>query len=203
MEAGLHEIGLALDATQVAKLLAYLALLQKWNATYNLTAVRDPDEMLVQHLLDSLAVIPAVDARVPLAHARIADVGSGAGLPGIPWAIVFPAATVRLVEPVGKKSAFQRQCQAELGLANLIVTNGRAEDVRDPQDVVVCRAFASLADFVAASESMAPAGSVRVAMKGRVPEAELRALPAGLDVETIPVHVPQLNADRHLVLMRA
>jgi 16S rRNA (guanine527-N7)-methyltransferase len=197
----LTEIGLALDDARIALLLEYIGLLDKWNGVYNLTAVRDPDQMLLQHVVDSLAVIPALVARQPLDGARIADVGSGAGLPGIPLAIVYPGATVQLIDPVGKKSAFQRQCQAELGLRNLIVTNARAESVTQTQDLVICRAFASLADFVASARGMTGPQTLLAAMKGQSPDDEIAALPPGLSVETVPIAVPRLGAARHLVLI--
>jgi 16S rRNA (guanine527-N7)-methyltransferase len=198
----LAALGLALDDARIDLLLDYLGLLDKWNGVYNLTAIRDPDQMLVQHLVDSLAVIPVLAARLALDDARIADVGSGAGLPGIPLAIVHPGATVQLIEPVGKKSAFQRQCQAELGLRNLVVTNDRAESVTQAQDLVICRAFASLADFVIAARGMTGPATLLAAMKGQAPHDEIAALPPGLSVETVPIDVPLLDATRHLVLMR-
>jgi 16S rRNA (guanine527-N7)-methyltransferase len=194
-------IGLALDDDHIARLLDYVGLLDKWNAVYNLTAIRDPDQMLVQHVVDSLAVVPALAARLPLANARIADVGSGAGLPGIPLAILYPDATVQLIDPVGKKSAFQRQCQAELGLRNLVVTHGRAESVTQTQDLIVCRAFASLADFVGAAQRMTGPQTLLAAMKGQLPDDEIAALPPGISVEALPIAVPRLDAARHLVLM--
>lgn len=203
LRASLTALGLSLVDHQVARLLAYLDLLRKWNKIYNLTAIRDPDEMLQQHLVDTLTVIPVLAGRIRLETALIADVGSGAGLPGIPLAIAFPHAQVLLIEPVGKKSAFQRQCQAELALTNVRVLNDRSESVQARQDLVICRAFASLPDFVAATEGMTDAMTLRVAMKGRLPEDELAALGrARLSVETLRLTVPGLDAERHLVLMR-
>jgi 16S rRNA (guanine527-N7)-methyltransferase len=197
------ELGLELADTQVERLLRFLSLLHKWNAVYNLTSVRDPNDMLIQHVVDSLAVIPPLAARSHLASARIADVGSGAGLPGIPLAIVLPESRVQLIEPVGKKSAFQAQCKAELALTNLIIYHGRAEAVSEVQDIVICRAFASLATFAAVSAGMIGAGTLLVAMKGQAPEAEIAALPAGeWSAESLPIAVPRSSARRHLVLMR-
>jgi 16S rRNA (guanine527-N7)-methyltransferase len=199
----IEELGLDLVDAQVDRLLRFLSLLHKWNAVYNLTSVRDPNEMLIQHVVDSLAVIPPLAARSRLGSARIADVGSGAGLPGIPLAIAFPESRVQLIEPVGKKSAFQSQCKAELALTNLIIYNGRAEAVHEVQDIVICRAFASLAAFAAASVGMTGPGTLLVAMKGQAPDAEIAALPAGAWVaESLPIAVPRSSARRHLVLMR-
>jgi 16S rRNA (guanine527-N7)-methyltransferase len=204
LRSALAELGLTLDDARVRQLLDYVGLLHKWNTVYNLTAIRDPDAMLVQHLFDSLAVIPPLLAQddLQLEAARVADVGSGAGLPGIPLAIVFPRATVRLVDPVGKKSAFQRQCQAELALTNIMIYNGRAEAVKEIHDLVICRAFASLADFVRASDGMTGPETVLAAMKGQAPANELASLPAGLTTQVHPVRVPGLDASRHLVLIR-
>jgi 16S rRNA (guanine527-N7)-methyltransferase len=202
LQAAILELGLHLDPSQAGRLLGYLDLLHKWNATYNLTAVRDPDAMLVQHLIDSLAVIPPLQRRIRLDTARIADVGSGAGIPGIPLAIALPGARVTLVEPVGKKSAFQRQCQAELALTNVIIYNGRAEALTELQDLIVCRAFASLADFVEASAAMTGPATILAAMKGQRPDAEVAALPPGLSAEVVPIVVPGMAASRHLVLIR-
>lgn len=204
LRQGVDEIGLALDDMTRQRLLDYLALLRKWNAVYNLTAVRDPSQMLIQHLLDSLAVIPPLRRHVALDGARIADVGSGAGLPGIPLAIVHPEALILSIEPVGKKTAFQRQVCSELALANVNVYTGRAEGLSTPCDVVLCRAFASLADFVDVATGLTGPSTLLVAMKGQRHgiDAELAALGDGFTVEVEPLRVPFLAAERHLVLLR-
>jgi 16S rRNA (guanine527-N7)-methyltransferase len=204
LRQGVTELGLALDDTTLQRLLDYLALLAKWNAVYNLTAVRDPTQMLVQHLLDSLAVIPPLERRLDLAHASVADVGSGAGLPGIPLAIVHPGARVLSIDPVGKKTAFQRQVCSELALTNFNVYTGRAEALATPCDLVICRAFASLVDFVDAAAGLTGPSTLLAAMKGQREgiDAEIAALGGHFTVEVEPLRVPFLAAERHLVLLR-
>lgn len=208
--SGLDSLGL--DAGLASPLLDYLALLVKWNGVYNLTAVREPVEMLRQHLLDSLSIVVPLAARLPRRDGapcgRVVDVGSGAGLPGIVLALAWPQAQVLLVEPIGKKAAFLRQCQAELALTNVSVAASRVEDLPEPApgqapDLVVCRAFASLADFAAAIARLAGPATLAAAMKGAVPGDEIAALPAGWSVtDVLPLRVPQLEAARHLVLMQ-
>jgi 16S rRNA (guanine527-N7)-methyltransferase len=204
LRSGLDTLDLPLTDEAVARLLAYLGLLAKWNAVYNLTAVRDPHAMLVQHVLDSLAVVRPLRAALDLDHARIADVGSGAGLPGLLFAIVCPAAQVLSIEPVGKKTAFQKQVAAELALTNVEILTSRAEAVNRPTDLVVSRAFAALADFLSASSGLIGPDTLVAALKGQRAgiEAECTALPPGWQVEITPVTVPSLAAQRHLVLMR-
>ena len=206
---GLAELGL--DAAPAERLLDYLALLLKWGRVYNLTAIRDPLAMLRQHLFDSLSIVAPLAARMPIrsgARWRVADVGSGAGLPGIVLALAWPQAEVLLVEPVDKKAAFLRQCQAELALANVRVSASRVEalaaaDVESPPDLIVCRAFASLADFAEAIQRIVGPDTLIAAMKGALALDELAALPPGWSVaETLPLRVPELDAARHLVLMR-
>jgi len=206
---GLAESGLG--AAPAERLLDYLALLVKWGRVYNLTAIRDPLAMLRQHLFDSLSIVGPLAARLPTrpgARWRVVDVGSGAGLPGIVLALAWPQAEVLLVEPVGKKAAFLRQCQAELALANIEVSASRVEalaagDAEPRPDLIVCRAFASLADFAEAIERIAGPDTLVAAMKGALPLDELAALPPGWSViETLPLRVPELDAARHLVLMR-
>jgi 16S rRNA (guanine527-N7)-methyltransferase len=203
LRQGVVRLGLVLDDPTLRKLLDYLGLLRKWNSVYNLTAVRDPAQMLVQHLLDSLAILPTLQRRLDLAHTTIADVGSGAGLPGIPLAIVQPTARVISIEPVGKKSAFQRQVCGELALANVEVYTGRAESIARPVDLVLCRAFASMADFVDAAAGLTGPATVLAAMKGQRAEidAEIASLPPHYDVTVEPLQVPFLAAERHLVLL--
>jgi len=203
LQHALAELGLDLPPEAVTRLLKYLALLKKWNATYNLTAIRDEEQMLVQHLLDSLSVL-AVLEKSALAGRCWADIGSGAGLPGIPLAIACPEVDMSLVEAVEKKTVFQRQAKIELGLANLTVIGGRAENLpAGGFDAVVARAFASLADFVGlAGHLVGPQGKL-YAMKGRLPQDEIEQLPAlWRVVENVSLHVPGLNAQRCLIVLQ-
>ena len=201
------ELQLPLSRTQTDTLLAYLALLQRWNATYNLTAVRDAPSMLVQHLADCLAVIKPVKRGVleqAASQPRLLDVGSGGGLPGAVIAVMCPDIAVVCVDTVGKKAAFVRQAAGELKLRNLQAEHARVEALKlPPFDVVTSRAFASLADFVNLTRAhVAPNGSW-MAMKGKLPEAEMAALPAHVEVFHVEhLTVPRLNADRCLVWMK-
>jgi len=203
---GLRSLGVALPAGVHARIDAYLALLAKWNRTYNLTAIREPVRMVTHHVLDSLAVLPALDRLAPRATAtRLLDVGSGGGLPGIPLALARPAWQITLSESNQKKAAFLTQATIELGLANVEVELGRVEDMRAaaPFDIVISRAFADLATFAATSARHLATGGVLVAMKGTDPVDERAALPTNVDaVETIALRVPGLDAARHLVVMR-
>ena len=197
LEHGLAQLApLALPAGAPVKLLEYLALLEKWNRTYSLTAIRDPLAMVVHHLLDSLVVLP----HLPLGEsARLADAGSGAGLPGIPLAIARPRWHVALAESSQKKAAFLRQARIELALANVEVHEGRVERWR-PQplfDLVISRAFAALADFLAACRHLVVAGGTLAAMKGAAPP---QAPPA---CKLVRLQVPLLHAQRHLLLCPA
>lgn len=203
LQHGLAELGLDLPPEAVNRLLAYLALLKKWNATYNLTAIRDEDQMLVQHLLDSLSVLPVLE-KSALAGRRWADVGSGAGLPGIPLAIVCPEVAMSLVEAVEKKTVFQRQAKIELGLANLTVVGGRVEQLpAGGFDAVISRAFASLADFVGLAGHLPGPHGKLYAMKGRLPQDEIEQLPAAWRVlENASLHVPGLDAQRCLIVLQ-
>ncbi len=207
LRAGLQSLGLDLNDAQVEALLDYLSLIQKWTRVYNLTAVRDPQEMLTHHLLDSLAVIAPM--RQQLAERglseslRVLDVGSGAGLPGVVLAICCPALTVHCVDTVAKKAAFVQQVAVSLKLPNLRGIHARVESLTEPYDLVCSRAFASLVDFTTWSEAaLAPTG-VWMAMKGKDPQAEIDALGAALCVFHVePLQVPGLEADRCLVWMR-
>jgi 16S rRNA (guanine527-N7)-methyltransferase len=199
--AGLRTLGLALDTPATDRLIAYLGLLARWNRVYNLTAVRDPAQMLTQHLLDSLAVVGPL-RRVRPQPARLLDVGSGAGLPGVVIAIAQPAWQVVCIDAVEKKARFVQQVVAELGLPNLVAEHGRVEAVAaQPFDVITARAFASLADFVALTQKQLAAGGVWMAMKGRRPDDEIAALPAGITAVVEPLQVPGLDAERCLVWM--
>ena len=202
LQAGLAAEGLELPAATQSRLLAYVALLNKWNGTYNLTAIRKEGDMIAQHLLDSLSVLPALPESA-LAGRRWADVGSGAGLPGIPLAIVRPDLDMTLIETVEKKSAFLRQAKIELGLSNITVVRGRVEDIPGAGfDAVISRAFAELADFVRlAGHLLAPNGTL-YAMKGVLPDDEISRLPAAWAVlDCLRLSVPGLDAQRHLIVL--
>jgi 16S rRNA (guanine527-N7)-methyltransferase len=202
LQEGLGELALVLPAGATEKLLAYLDLLAKWNKTYNLTAIRDPLQAVSHHLLDSLTVLRELRDK----RGALADIGSGAGLPGIPLAIADPERRVTLNDANEKKGAFLRQAAIELGLRNTDVHVGRAEAWRPAERfaVVITRGFASLAKFLAACRHLAAPAGVLVAMKGAYPEAELAELPAGCDCSDVRrLNVPLLAAERHLVLCRA
>jgi 16S rRNA (guanine527-N7)-methyltransferase len=197
-----RELGLGLSEAQRLQLLGYLALLQRWNTTFNLTAVRNPADMLVQHLADCLALIPALELRCT--EGRLLDVGSGGGLPGIVIAVMVPAVEVTCVDTVGKKAAFVRQAGGALGLANLHVAHAQVQDLRTPPfDVIVSRAFASLADFSRLTLDRLAHDGVWIAMKGKIPCDEMKALPSEVEVFHVEqLQVPRLAADRCLVWMR-
>jgi 16S rRNA (guanine527-N7)-methyltransferase len=193
-------LGLSADATE--KLAAYVTLLDKWNRTYNLTAIREPARMVTHHVLDALAVLPHLP--VP-AHARVLDVGSGGGVPGIPLAIARPRWHVTLLDSNHKKTTFLRQAVIELGLANVDVATARVEafSASPPYDLAISRAYADLADFAAGAAAHVHAEGVMAAMKGVHPDEELRELPPRYEVLGAPaVSVPGLDATRHLVLIR-
>jgi 16S rRNA (guanine527-N7)-methyltransferase len=195
---GVAQLGLALPGPAQQKLLDYLALLQKWNKVYNLTAVREAPRMVSQHLLDCLAVAPHVGA------AAILDVGSGAGLPGIPLALVLPDSRVTLLEANHKKAAFLKQAQIELKLGNVEVVCERVEAWRPGRqyEIVVSRAFSDLAEFVKlAGRHVAPGGRL-AAMKGIFPHEEIAQLPQGWRLQQgVELTVPTLRAQRHLLLL--
>lgn len=201
-----NALGLELSAFQVDGLVRYLALLQRWNATYNLTAVRNPAEMLTQHLADCLAVVPALRRwRQQQRQAqRLLDVGSGGGLPGIVLAVLEPDLRVTCVDTVGKKASFVRQVALELQLRNLEARHARVETLNEGGfDIVVSRAFASVGDFTELTAGALAAAGVWLAMKGKQPAEELAALPPSIDVFHVErLAVPGLNADRCLVWMR-
>jgi 16S rRNA (guanine527-N7)-methyltransferase len=202
LRSGLHELGLALSDTQVAALLAYLDLIAKWNKVYNLTAVR-PDEMLGQHLLDSLAAVGPLRRQVGNQPARLLDVGSGAGLPGVVFAICCPELQVDCVDTVGKKAAFIQQAAATLRLGNLKGIHDRVENLKGPYDVISCRAFASLPDFVNWSGGALAEDGVWLAMKGKQPASELAELPQDIEVFHVEqLEVPGMDADRCIIWMR-
>jgi 16S rRNA (guanine527-N7)-methyltransferase len=198
LAAGLDALGIAVDADARAKLVDYVELLARWNATYNLTAVREPAEMVTRHLLDSLAIAPHVHGDT------IADLGTGPGLPGIPLAIVFPRRHVLLVEANGKKARFLREALRRLPLPNAEVVEARAEGAHPtPVHCVIARALAALPELVAlAGHWLAPGGEL-LAMKGPGWEDEQRGLPAGWSVAaTHRISVPGLDAGRFLVVLK-
>lgn len=201
-------LGLDLSDDQLQRLLGFIDLLQRWNATYNLTAVRDRAAMLTQHLADCLAVVPALQRFLAKAAEkttpRLLDVGSGGGLPGTVLAIALPQLQVTTIDAVGKKAAFVRQVAGGLGLANLQAVHGRVQALQaPPYDVVVSRAFATLADFVAQTRQHLAPGGAWMAMKGKHPVDEVAALASDIEVFHVePLTVPGLNAERCLVWMR-
>jgi 16S rRNA (guanine527-N7)-methyltransferase len=193
-----------LEDAQVDALLAYLVMLEKWNGVYNLTAVRDPVGMLTQHLADCLAVIPPLRRQLPKGLRRLMDVGSGGGLPGVVIALLLPEVQVTCVDTVRKKAAFVQQVAGELRLSNLNSVHSRVEELKiAPFDIVSSRAFASLPDFVRLTGKLLGADGVWLAMKGKIPDAEIAALPPKIDVFHVEqLIVPGLNAERCLVWMR-
>lgn len=206
LDAGLR-LGLNLSAHQAQLLIDYLALIQKWTKVYNLTAVRDPEEMLTHHLFDSLSVIAPLQRQLAEMGrgegAKLLDVGSGAGLPGVVIAICCPAVKVDCVDTVGKKAAFIQQVAVSLGLKNLRGVHARVESLTDGYDVVSSRAFASLVDFTTWSRSAVGEGGVWMGMKGKHPSDELAALPASVAVFHVEqLGVPGLDAERCIVWMR-
>ena len=195
---GISALGPALPEGAEAKLLAYLALLDKWNRVYNLTAVREPERMVSHHLLDSLAVVPFFEG------ASVLDVGSGGGLPGIPLAIARPELRVTLIDSVAKKTAFLLQAKAELGLNNLNVITGRVEDFRPDAgfDAIVSRAFSDLREFVTLTRHLLEPGGRWFAMKGLIPYEEIALLPDWVKVSANhALVVPGLDASRHLIVL--
>lgn len=196
LSAGIDALGLAIGEGARRKLANYLALVDKWNRVYNLTAVRDVAAMVPQHVLDSLAVVPHINGRTLL------DVGSGAGLPGIPLALALPETRVVLLEANHKKSAFLTQAMIELGLDNIQVVNARVEHLPsdDGYDVVISRAFSDLAEFAGSAGRLVAPGGVLAAMKGVYPFEEVAQLPPAWRVESsVSIRVPGLDAERHLL----
>ena len=198
LDEGLAGLGLALGPAQREALLRLLVELAEWNRRFNLTAIREPREMVSKHLLDSLSIQPWLDGT------RVADVGTGAGFPGLPLAIANPARHFTLIESVGKKARFVRHAANTLGLGNVEVVNGRAEthEPDQPFDTVVCRAVGKVGEFVRVAGHLCSRGGRMLAMKGQFPESELGALPRGWRLAGVhPVEVPGLDAARHVVVL--
>ncbi|HZG21513.1 MAG TPA: 16S rRNA (guanine(527)-N(7))-methyltransferase RsmG [Herbaspirillum sp.] len=203
LKEGAQALGLTLSEAQIARLMAYQALLAKWNKVYNLTALRDPAQMVSHHLLDSLSAMTAFAGAQ-----RVLDVGAGGGLPGIVLAIwaaeAEPQMKITLVDTVQKKTAFLNQVKAELQLGNVTVLHARVEQlpVEQQYDVITSRAFAELKDFVTWSNHLLQQGGKYIALKGVLPQEEIDRLPAGWKVQRVqPLQVPGLDAERHLIFM--
>jgi 16S rRNA (guanine527-N7)-methyltransferase len=203
LRSGLDQLGLRLSEAQITQLLEYLGLIGKWNQVYNLTAVREPAEMLRLHLLDCLAVIAPLRRQTGERAVALLDVGSGAGLPGIVIAICCPEVQVDCVDTVAKKAAFIQQVAATLKLSNLRGLHSRVENLGPAYGVVTSRAFASLADFVSLSSPALGEDGVWLAMKAKHPTDELAALPAGVEMFHVEqLQVPGLDAERCIVWMK-
>lgn len=195
----LADAGISLTDHQKNQLIAYVDMLHKWNKAYNLTSVRDPNEMLVRHILDSIVVAPY------LKGVRFIDVGTGPGLPGIPLSIVRPEAHFTLLDSLGKRVRFLRQVQHELALTNITPVQSRVEEFpsEPPFDGVISRAFASLTDMVSWCHHLPGLDGRFYALKGQLPEDEIASLPAEFSVESVEkLRVPQLDGERHLVVIK-
>ncbi|QTW19214.1 16S rRNA (guanine(527)-N(7))-methyltransferase RsmG [Comamonas kerstersii] len=206
LEQGAAQLGLHLTVEQFDKLMAFLDLLQKWNKVYNLTSVRDPQEMVSLHMLDSLAAVPALQRHVASLgkavgeRTRQLDVGSGGGLPGVVFAICCPEVDIDCVDTVAKKAAFLQQAAVSLKLPNLKGIHARVETLKGPYEVVSCRAFASLIDFTTWSRRAIADNGIWFAMKGKHPQDEIDALGKGVQVFHVePLQVPGLDAERCIV----
>jgi 16S rRNA (guanine527-N7)-methyltransferase len=203
LRTGVKALGLNLSVEQIQHLMGYMALIQKWNKVYNLTALRDPADMLTHHLLDSLTAIPPLSRHTQGQPVRVLDVGSGGGLPGVVLAICMPEITVTCVDTVAKKAAFVQQVAVSLKLPNLRGLHARVESLTDPYQVICSRAFASLPDFVTWSRAALVEGGVWMAMKGKHPQGEIDALPRDVKVFHVePLTVPGLDVERCMVWMR-
>lgn len=202
LTAGAKRLGLDVSAAVLQELLAFRDELAKWNAAYNLTAIRDPLEMVSRHLLDSLALLPVLrDSHPLLADARLLDVGAGAGLPGIVLALAEPRLRVTTLDSNGKKARFMRHAARALKIDTMDVVEGRVEDHSGNYEIITSRAFASLSDFFDKTAHLLVAGGVWVAMKGKLDAQELADVPADIEIrETRRLLVPGLNEDRHAVI---
>ncbi len=198
LAAGLAKLGLNLPDDAQQKLLAFRDLLLKWNKTYNLTALRDPAQAISHHLLDSLAILPHVG------DGNLLDVGSGGGLPGIPLAIARPDLSVSMVDTVQKKTTFLQQAVIELALRNVTVHHARVEEMQGQYAQISARAFAEIGLFISLTRHLLAPNGRWLAMKGVRPDDELKALPTDITVEAIiPLTVPDLEAERHLIILKA
>ncbi len=198
LAAGLAALEIDLPADQQDKLLAFRDLLLKWNKTYNLTALRDPEQAISHHLLDSLAILPHVG------NGPLLDVGSGGGLPGIPLAIAKPELSVSMVDTVQKKATFLQQAAIQLGLKNITAHHARVEQMVGQYAQISSRAFAEIGLFISLTRHLLAPGGRWLAMKGIRPDDEIAALPADIVVDRIiPLHVPGLDAERHLIILKA
>jgi 16S rRNA (guanine527-N7)-methyltransferase len=203
LRTGVKALGLNLSVEKIQHLMGYMALIQKWNKVYNLTALREPADMLTHHLLDSLTAIPPLSRHTQGQPVRVLDVGSGGGLPGVVLAICLPELNVSCVDTVAKKAAFVQQVAVSLKLPNLRGLHARVESLTDPYQVICSRAFASLPDFVTWSRSALDEGGVWMAMKGKHPQGEIDALPGDVKVFHVePLTVPGLDVERCMVWMR-
>lgn len=198
LASGLAVMGVSVDSVTQQKLLDYIELIDKWNKVHNLTAVRDPNDMVTMHLLDSLSVLPCIKGE------DLLDVGSGAGLPGIPLALVRPELKVTVMDSNHKKASFMRQAKAVLGMSNLEIVCGRVEEYHSEAgfSTIISRAFSDLSEFLRLSRHLLAEDGVWLAMKGVYPYDEL-AQSHGITSEVIPLRVPGLDAQRHLVIMKA
>jgi len=198
LQEGVGRMKLQITPPVQSRLLAYVSLLVKWNQVFNLTAIHDPQQMVIRHLLDSLSLVPYI--RGP----RLVDVGSGAGLPGIPLALVFPEHEVVLLDSQAKKIRFITQVVADLGIPNILIAHTRVEDYHPQQmfDTVISRAFATLMEFAGATQHLCRGGGYMLAMKGKFPQNELDEIhKTGRKIDVIPVQVPGLDAQRHIIKM--
>ena len=204
LRQGVTALGLSLNDTQITQLLGYHALIQKWNKVYNLTAIREPGEMLTHHLLDGLAIVAPLIRQTAGASVNMLDVGAGAGLPGVVVAICCPQVSVTCVDAVAKKMAFVQQAATELKLPNLKALHARVETLTDKYDIITSRAFATLLDFVTGSRAaLKPATGVWLAMKAKDTSVEVAALPADVEVFHVEqLSVPGLDAERCIVWMQ-
>lgn len=199
LKQGLQQMNIDLTVPQQLQLLAFVDLLKKWNSTYNLTALRNDQDVISHHILDSLTLLPYIE------HARgLVDVGSGGGMPGIPVAIACPDLPVALLDANSKKTSFLQQAVIELGLSNVQVITARVEAmVGEHFDVITSRAFAELNDFVTITKQLMAKGGYWAAMKGVYPYEEIEHLPDSVElIQVDKLNVPHLNAERHMVLLR-
>lgn len=197
LTAGIDSMGITCTDEQVNLLLAYLDMLERWNKTFNLTAIRDPMQMINLHLLDSLAVLPHIGDKK-----NLIDVGTGPGLPGIPLAIMHPDKNFTLLDSAGKKTRFLFQVRSELGLNNVLEVNKRAESFipQTPYDAVLSRAFSSIPDMLKVCQHLVTDTGCFIAMKGKLPESELSAIPKGYKVTDLcRLHIPDVDGERHLI----